>query len=108
MDDPMQTLITALQGQGHSQEQIANECEAVTWQAYETFYEQVRTVLTEEDNKAIDEIDDDQAAEEEMKRRYTLRTGNDPQVVMTSLVKQYAQQVINEYSQSSSSDQPVS
>ncbi|HVZ58701.1 MAG TPA: hypothetical protein VG935_03060 [Patescibacteria group bacterium] len=97
MNDSLQQLISFLQSKSATPEQIATECENVTWQAAEEFYDQLRMVLTEEDNKIIDAIEDDAQAEEEIKRRYETKTGLNSQELMTALLNKHVQTIIDEY-----------
>lgn len=102
MHDPINELITFLQHRGLTQEQIATECENLTWQASEKFHEELKAILTPEDNQAIEAIHDDLEAEAEMKKRYITRTAKDPQDVMRDILAEQAKQVMHEYDTSSS------
>ncbi|MEK7605730.1 MAG: hypothetical protein AAB478_04405 [Patescibacteria group bacterium] len=102
MQDPINELITFLQQKGLTQEEIATECENLTWQASDKFHEELMSILIPEDKQAIDAIGDDLEAEAEMKRRYVARTAKDPQDVMRDILTQQAKQVMREYDTSSS------
>lgn len=98
-----QKLVFHLMEKGLSNDEVARALADVAEAAYEQFTTEAMSKFTDEDKAAIEAAPTDVDADEEIKKRFTLRTGEDAGVYLERLIQEHAKSYMNEENNSSSS-----
>lgn len=100
MNNSLQQVITLLQSKHYSEEEIAAVTNDVIMEAYDAFLQKAKSLMMEDDLQKIEAMGDD-SAEVELNRLYHERAGKDPKDEIREFLKQYAESLIAEYSDTS-------
>lgn len=91
-----QKLIVYLMDKGLSDEEIARILADVAESAFEQFTKEAMEKFTDEDKKAIESAPTELDVDMEIKKRFTLRTGEDAQAYLERLIEEHARSYMNE------------
>lgn len=97
LPDIYQKVFEILKAKGATDEQIAKTNEGVAQAAYEQLYGLAIKSLTEEDLTVLDNCPNQEEANKEILKRFTLRTGQNPDDIIQKFLADYAQGFLQEY-----------
>ncbi|MBI2011251.1 hypothetical protein HYS91_00640 [Candidatus Daviesbacteria bacterium] len=92
-----QQVIAVLKEKGYSDSQIVEFTQDLTSTSFSKLYSEAMLSFTDEDFKAIEKCIDQRQANEEIRKRYKLRTNKDPDQEALKFFDNFAEGFLQEY-----------
>ncbi|MDO8488213.1 MAG: hypothetical protein Q7S31_02765 [bacterium] len=99
MNDSLKKLLQILKDEGESDKSIAVVLESITGIVTPTLFQDMATVLTEEDIQLLDTIKDEQEFQEKVKSLYSQRSGKSPEDLINEITDKFVEGFLARYHQ---------